>query len=312
MDPRYSRERGVSPVRTSLPHRGLPAAAERTPTKGPDPCANLRAARYFCRNASVRLVRSDAKPAGGFELALQNEENPSGLWKPCLASSLSHPGAERGLCAVGAPHAPPSPGRAAAARGRVLRWQEDTGASADLPSDGGDHLPWVTSQRPAVGPASVFISRLQNSSRDPNSNSGGKHPRVGRSCWRGGWEQGWACRVQLSHSRVKQLRNGSGGDPRTPSGKAAPALLPGGIPKVSPAARTPPQGFTCVCQLVGEAPAPISSTKGISSPGAGLGQESDPAWPGGWLSWCHRAVAAGPVWDRCMPGERTENKTAKT
>lgn len=309
MDLCYSRERGVSPVRTSLPHRGLPAAAEQTPTKGPDPCANLRVARYFCRNASVRLMRSDAKPAGGFELALRNEENPSGLWKPCLASSLSHPGTW--ALHRGSPPMLPLP----LAEQRLPRDMFSGGRRTREPpliSALTEETTCPVSLRPAVGPASVFTPQLQNSSRDPNSNSGGKHPRVGRSCWQGGWEQGWACRVLLSHSHVKQLRNGSWGDPHTASGKAAPALLPAGLPKVPPASRTPRQGVTCVCQLMGEAPAPISSTKGISSPGAGLGQESDPAWPGGWLSWCHRAMGAGPVWHRCLAGERTENKTAKT
>ena len=76
--PGYSRERGLSPVPTSRPLGGLPAAAEQTPTRGPDLCANLKVARYFCRNTSVRLVRSDAKPTGVFELAFQNEETPVG------------------------------------------------------------------------------------------------------------------------------------------------------------------------------------------------------------------------------------------
>lgn len=125
----------MSPVPTSLPLGGLPAAAEQAPTRGPDLCANLKVARCFCRDASVRLVRSDAKPTGVFELALRGEETPSGLWKRCLALSSSRPWPP--------PHAPPypAPGGAAAPWGRALGWQEDTGASADLPSDGGDRLP---------------------------------------------------------------------------------------------------------------------------------------------------------------------------
>lgn len=129
----------------------------------------------------------------------------------------------------------------------------DTRTSADLPSDGGDRLPRVTA--PAVELDSMFTSQFQNSSWHPNSNSRGKHPRGGLEPLAQGWEQGWARRVQLSQFHVNQFRIGSRGGPRAPSRRAAPTLLPAGVPKVPPAARTLPQGFLCICQPAGEAPA---------------------------------------------------------